>query len=157
MLDMASPYLQTPVQCSLNGHTLAGMGSIGGNGSNEGVELVFFLFQLFHQALDGPLGKGFALTSLSVAHQAVHNAQAGVIARRCVGDRHLDFRLSLGTFRRQINDKVSSFWKANAGVISMSKRFNSSCDCHLYLRKNKKRADKFVKELFSRITQISVE
>lgn len=83
---MASPYLQTPVKCPLNGNTLAGMGSIGGNGGNEGVELVFLLFQLLHQTLDGPLGKGFTLTSLPVAHQAVHNAQAGVVARRCVGD-----------------------------------------------------------------------
>lgn len=99
VLDVASPYLQTPVKCSLNGNTLAGMGSIGGNGSNEGVQLIFFLFQLFHQTLDGPFGKGFALTSLSVAHQAVHNAQAGVIASRCVGDRHFDFWLSRGTFR----------------------------------------------------------
>lgn len=98
--EMASPYLQAPVKCSLNCDTLAGVSSIGGNGSNEGVELVLFLFQLLHQTLDGSLGKGFALTSLSVAHQAVHNAQAGVIARRRVGDRHLDFWLSLGTFRR---------------------------------------------------------
>lgn len=130
MPDMTSPYLQTPVKCSLNGNTLAGMGSIGGNGSNEGVQLVFFLFQLFHQALDGPLGKGFTLPSLSVAHQAVHNAQAGVIASRCVGDRHFDFWLSMGAFRRQITDKVSSYWKAKPGVILMLERFNSGCGWH---------------------------
>lgn len=66
------------------------MGPIGGDGCDEGVELVFFLLQLFHQALDGPLGKRLALTALSVTHQAVHDAQAGVIAGRRVGDGHLD-------------------------------------------------------------------
>lgn len=99
-------YLQTPVKRSLNGHALAGMGSVGGDGSDEGVELVFLLLQLFHQALDGAFGKGFALASLPVAHQAVHNAQARVVAGRCVGDRHFDFRLSLsfslGTFSADI-------------------------------------------------------
>lgn len=98
------------------------MGSIGGDGSNEGVQLVFFLFQLFHQTFDGPLGKGFALTSLTVAHQAVHNAQAGVVAGGGVGNRHFDF-----TLRRFITDEVSSFWKANAGVILVFRKFNSGC------------------------------
>lgn len=85
-------YLQPPVQCPLDGDTLAGMGPVGGDSSDERVQLILLLLQLFHQALDGPLGKGFALTTLPVAHQAVHDAQAGVIAGRRVGDGHAGFR-----------------------------------------------------------------
>lgn len=88
-----SGHLQTSIKCPLNGHTLAGMSPVGGDGCDEGVKLVFLLFQLFHQALDGPLGKRLALTTLPVTHQAVHDAQAGIVAGRCVGDGHLDFLL----------------------------------------------------------------
>lgn len=69
------------------------MGPVGGDGRDEGVELVFFLLQLFHQALDGSLGERLALAALSVTHQAVHDAQTGVIAGGCVGNGHLDFCL----------------------------------------------------------------
>lgn len=99
---MASPYLQPSIKCPLNGHTLAGMGSIGGDSCDEGVKLVFFLFQLFHQTLDGPFGERLALTTLPVTHQAVHNAQAGIVAGRCVGDGHLDFWLSLCAFSENV-------------------------------------------------------
>lgn len=88
-----SSHLQPSIKCPLNGHTLAGVGPIGSDSRDEGVELVFLLLQLFHQALDGPLGKRLALTALSVTHQAVHNAQAGIVAGRCASDGHLDFRL----------------------------------------------------------------
>lgn len=88
-----SSHLQTSIKCPLNGHTLAGMSPVGSDCCDEGVELVFLLFQLFHQALNGSLGKRLALTSLSVTHQAVHNAQAGIVAGRCVGNGHLDFFL----------------------------------------------------------------
>ncbi len=93
-------YLQPSIKRPLNGHTLAGMGSIGGDRRDEGVELVFLLLQLFHQALDGPLGERLALATLSVTHEAVHDAQAGVVAGRCVGDGHLGFYLSRCTFVR---------------------------------------------------------
>lgn len=89
-----SSHLQPSIKCPLNGHTLAGMGPVGGDSSDEGVKLVFLLLQLFHQALDGPLGKRLALATLSVTHQAVHNAQAGVVAGGCVGDGHLDLSLT---------------------------------------------------------------
>jgi len=92
-------YLQSSIESPLNGHTLAGMGPVGGDSSDEGVKLILFLLQFLHQALNGPLGKRLALTTLSVTHQAVHNAQAGIIAGRCVGDRHLDFSLSLHFLR----------------------------------------------------------
>lgn len=84
-----SCHLQPSIKCPLNGHTLAGVGPIGGDSCDEGVKLIFFLLQLLHQALDGPLGKSLALTALSVTHQTVHNAQAGIIACGCVGDGHL--------------------------------------------------------------------
>lgn len=88
-----SSHLQPSIKCPLNSHTLAGMGTIGCDSCDEGVKLIFFLLQLFHQALDGSLGKGLALTTLSVTHQAVHNAQACIVAGGCVGDGHLDLSL----------------------------------------------------------------
>lgn len=91
MYPCVTSYLQPSIQRPLNGHTLAGMGSIGGNGRDEGVELVFFLLEFLHQALDGPLCERLALAALPVTHQAVHDAQTGVVARRCVGDGHGDF------------------------------------------------------------------
>lgn len=75
------------------------MGPVGGDGRDEGVKLVFFLLQLFHQALDGSLGERLALATLSVTHQAVHDAQTGVVAGGCVGDGHLDFCLWLHFLR----------------------------------------------------------
>ena len=90
-----SSYLQSSVERPLNGHTLAGMGPVGGDGRDERVQFVFFLLQLFHQALDGSLGESLALAALPVTHQAVHDAQAGVVAGRCVGDGHLDFTSAL--------------------------------------------------------------
>ena len=94
------PYLQPSVQRPLNSHTLAGMSPVGGDGRDEGVELVLLLFQLFHQALDGPFGKRLALPSLPVAHQAVHDAQAGVAAGGGVDDGHPDIRPSRRSRRK---------------------------------------------------------
>lgn len=56
------------------------MDAIGGDGGDERVQLVLLLLQLFHQTLDGPLGKALILPTLPVAHQAVDNAEAGVCA-----------------------------------------------------------------------------
>lgn len=84
-------HLQSSIQRPLNGHTLAGMSAVGGDSCDEGVKLVFFFLQFLHQALDGPLGKCLTFSPLSVAHEAVHNAQAGIVAGRRVGDGHLDF------------------------------------------------------------------
>lgn len=92
---IVSSHLQSSVKCPLNGYTLAGMSPVGGDSRDERVELIFFLLQLFHQALDGPLGKGFALATLPVTHQAVHDAQACIVAGRRVGDGHLDFTSGL--------------------------------------------------------------
>lgn len=93
-------YLQATIQSSLYGHTLAGMSSVGGDGRDEGIQLVFLLLQLFYQTFDGSLGEALALASLSVAHEAVHNAQAGIIARGSVCDGHLASKVSaLGRIR----------------------------------------------------------
>lgn len=83
-------HLKPSVQSALDGHTLAGMSSVGGDGSDERVKFILLLFQLFHQALDGSFGERLALAALPVAHQAVHDAQAGVVAGRRVRDRHPD-------------------------------------------------------------------
>lgn len=72
--------LQPSVQRSLDGDTLAGMDPVGGDGGDEGVQLVLLLLQLLHQALDGPLGEALVLSALPVAHEAVDDAEAGVIA-----------------------------------------------------------------------------
>lgn len=72
--------LQPPVQRPLDGHTLAGMDAVGGDGGDEGVQLVLLLLQLLHQALDGALGEAFVLAALPVTHEAVDDAEAGVVA-----------------------------------------------------------------------------
>jgi len=90
-------HLQPSVECPLNGHTLARMGSICGDGCDERIQLIFLLLQFLHQALDGPLGKRLTLATLSVAHQAVHDAQAGIVAGRCVGDGHFSFSFCVGS------------------------------------------------------------
>ena len=64
------------------------MRSVGGDGGDERVQLVLLLLQLLHQALDRPLGEALALAALPVAHQAVHDAQAGVAAGGRVRDGH---------------------------------------------------------------------
>lgn len=87
-------YLQATIQSSLYGHTLAGMSSVGGDGRDEGIQLVFLLLQLFDQTFDGSLGEALALASLSVAHEAVHNAQAGIVTRGSVCDGHLASKVS---------------------------------------------------------------
>ena len=71
-------YLQSSVQRPLDGHTLAGVDAVGGDGSDERVQLVLLLLQLLHQAFDGSLGEALVLTALPVAHQAVDDAEAGV-------------------------------------------------------------------------------
>lgn len=87
-------HLQATVQRSLYCHTLAGMSPVGCDGSYEGIQLVFLLFQLLNQTLNGSLGETLTLASLSVAHEAVHNAQAGVITRGSVCDGHLASKIS---------------------------------------------------------------
>lgn len=87
-------HLQATIQSSLYGHTLAGMSAICGDGRDEGIQLVLLLFQLLYQTLNGSLGEALALASLSVAHEAVHNAQAGIVTRRSVCDGHLASKVS---------------------------------------------------------------
>lgn len=77
-------HLQPPVQRPLDGHTLAGMDAVGGDGSDEGVQLVLLLLQLLHQALDGSFGEAFVFAPLPVTHEAVDDAEAGVVAARWV-------------------------------------------------------------------------
>lgn len=84
-----SSHLQPSIKCPLNGHTLARVSPIGGDSCNERVKFVFFLLQLLHQALDGALGKRLALAALPVTHEAVYNAEAGIVAGRSIGDGHL--------------------------------------------------------------------
>lgn len=79
-----SCHLQPSIQCPLDGDTLAGMDTIGGDGSDERVQLVFLFLQLLHQALDGPLGETLVLSTLPVTHEAVDDTEAGVIAARRV-------------------------------------------------------------------------
>lgn len=119
--DMREPFtpghLQPPIKRPLNGHTFAGMGPVGGNSCYKRVQLVFFLLQLFHQAFYGPLGEGLALTTLSVAHQAVHNAQAGIVAGRRVGDGHFGFYLGLHFLRACMLLTVSHNQEAGAKAV----------------------------------------
>lgn len=72
--------LKPAVQRPLDGDTLAGMDTVGGDGGDERVQLVLLLLQLLHEALDGPLSEALVLPSLPVAHEAVDDAEAGVIA-----------------------------------------------------------------------------
>lgn len=67
-------HLQTSIQRSLYGDTLAWMNSICCDSSDEGVELVSFLFEFLYQAFDGTFGEALILSSLAVAHQAVNDA-----------------------------------------------------------------------------------
>lgn len=76
--------LQPSVQRPLDGDTLARVDAVGGDGGDERVQLILLLLQLLHQALDRPLGEAFILTALSVAHEAVDDTEAGVIAARRV-------------------------------------------------------------------------
>lgn len=62
------------------------MRSIRSDGCDKGIQLIFFLLQLLDKTLNGPFCEALALPSLSVAHEAVHDAQAGVIARGGVCD-----------------------------------------------------------------------
>ena len=54
------------------------MRSIGGDGGDERIQFVAFFLQFLHQRFDGPFGKAFIFASLSMAHQTVDDAQAGV-------------------------------------------------------------------------------
>lgn len=55
------------------------MDAVGGDGGDERVQLILLLLQFLDQALDGPLGEAFVLAALSVAHEAVHDAEAGIV------------------------------------------------------------------------------
>lgn len=72
--------LQPPVQRALDGDAFAGVNAVGGDGSDERVQLVLLLLQLLHQTLDGSLGEALILPPLTMAHQTVNNAQAGIVA-----------------------------------------------------------------------------
>lgn len=65
------------------------MSSICSDCCDEGIQLILLLLQLLDKALDGSFSKAFALSSLPVAHQAMHNAQAGIITCGSVRDGHL--------------------------------------------------------------------
>lgn len=72
----------------MNGHTFRGVCAIGGDCRNEAVKLIPFFLQFLHQTLDGALGEALALSSLSMAHQTMYDAQTGIVRRRCL--RHDD-------------------------------------------------------------------
>ncbi len=55
------------------------MDSVGSDGGDEGVQLVLLLLQFLDQALDGTLGEALVFAALPVAHEAVHDTEAGVI------------------------------------------------------------------------------
>ena len=78
-------YLQSAIQRSLDCYTFCWVCSAGGDGCNKTVQFITLLFQFFHQALDGPLGKGLALATLTMAHQAVNNAEARIRRGWCLG------------------------------------------------------------------------
>ncbi len=65
------------------------MSSIRSDGCDKGIQLIFLLFQLLDKTLNSSLSKAFTLSSLTVAHQAMHNAQAGIITCGSVRDWHL--------------------------------------------------------------------
>lgn len=73
-------HLQSSVQCSLNGDALAWMDTICGDGSDERVQLILLLLQLLHKAFNGSLGKALILSTLPVAHEAMDDAEASIIA-----------------------------------------------------------------------------
>lgn len=102
-------YLQTSIQSPLNGHTLAGVGAVCSDGCDEGVQLVFLLLQLLHQALDGPFGKRLALATLPMTHQAVHDAQAGIVAGGCAADGHFSCLFLLHSLRKTTGIGADSF------------------------------------------------
>ena len=81
------PYLQTAIKRSLDGDALGGMRPVGGDGGDQAVQFITLLLQLLHQALDGSLGEALALPTLSVAHEAMHDAEAGIGRRGRLG-RH---------------------------------------------------------------------
>jgi len=54
------------------------MGSVVGDGSDESVQLLPFLFEFLDQAFDGSLGESLRLAALPVTHQAPDNAHASV-------------------------------------------------------------------------------
>ena len=78
----ASTHLEAAIQCARNGDTLGGLGAARGDGRDQRVQLVPLLLELLDEGLDGPLGEGLALPALPVAHEAVHDGQAGVGAGR---------------------------------------------------------------------------
>lgn len=55
------------------------MDAVGGDGCDERVQLILLLLQFLDEALDGPLGEALVLAALSVAHEAVHDAEAGIV------------------------------------------------------------------------------
>lgn len=71
---LPTSHLQTSVQRSLNGDTLAWMNSICSDRGDERVQLVSFLFEFLYQAFDGTFGEALILSPLPVAHQAVNDA-----------------------------------------------------------------------------------
>ena len=57
--------------------------------------------KLLDQTLDGPLGKAFRLAALAMAHQAVHDAEAGIGARWTVAGHLPAVSLRLGSATKE--------------------------------------------------------
>ena len=92
---LPSGHLKSSVQGPGDGDTFGRLGSTGGDGGYQRVQLVSLLLQLLYQGLYGALAEGFALSALPgvslklgeremrtghlpVTHQTVHDGEAGV-------------------------------------------------------------------------------
>lgn len=89
------------------------MDTIGGNGSDERVQLVLLLLQLFYQALDGTLGKALVLSALPMAHEAVDDAEAGIIAARRV---HRHDAVATGHNKKLVLLNENVLWSTRSGL-----------------------------------------
>jgi hypothetical protein len=70
--------LEATVESPLYGDALRRVGPVRRDCRDERVQLISLLLQLLHQRLDCPLAKCFRLASLSVAHETVHDGEAGI-------------------------------------------------------------------------------
>lgn len=59
------------------------MRTIRGDGRDERVQLIALLLQLLDQRFDGALRETLAFAALPMAHQRVHDRQAGIGRGRC--------------------------------------------------------------------------
>ena len=97
-LNKQVPHLKPSIECPLDRNTLARVRAIRRDGCDEGVQLILLLLQFLNQALYGSLSKCLAFTALPMAHQAVHDAQACIVACRRVGDGHGDLCAALALY-----------------------------------------------------------